>query len=321
LDTDGDGVGDACDDCVSGDTDGDGVCDDVDNCLTYFNPGQEDADGDGIGDACDDCVAGDADGDGVCDDVDNCLTYFNPGQEDTDGDGVGDACDEVTECPVGTYWNGETCEPIVCPFGLVLEGNVCVPETIPAGGGGGTDDSPSIIPVTGVCDPFSIEEKYLDNELEILILLNNLCNYDVALDIVPEDVPIETERLSSLEITLTLLVGNTVVTQMPPRTSMQLFFEIPEEMTTPEELAKHEFVVMYWDPFAKNGEGEWVELETTVENGQAVVLITPGSSVLFPASFALIDKNAVEEAHAPSSYAWVNNLFVTVAQWFESFRW
>ena len=50
IDTDNDGLGDACDD----DDDDDGINDDVDNCPTTPNPGQEDADGDGIGDACDD---------------------------------------------------------------------------------------------------------------------------------------------------------------------------------------------------------------------------------------------------------------------------
>jgi hypothetical protein len=259
------------------------------------------------------------DADGVCDDVDNCVGTYNPGQEDTDNDGVGDACDELTECPIGTSWNGETCEPIICPFGLVLDGNTCVP--VPDGGGGNTGSSTGFIPVTGVCDPFSIEEKFVDNDLEILVLLNNLCNYDVILDIVPTDIPVEIENLSGLEISVTLLAGNSIVNQLPPRTSMQLFFEIPEEMLTPEELAKHEFVVMYWDPFARNGEGEWIELETIVENGQAVVLLSPGTPVFFPASFALVDKNAIEEAYAPSSFAWVNNLYATISHWFESLGW
>ena len=34
------------------DTDGDGVGDDIDNCLTESNPDQQDTDGDGVGDAC-----------------------------------------------------------------------------------------------------------------------------------------------------------------------------------------------------------------------------------------------------------------------------
>jgi len=51
ADTDGDGVGNACND--ADDTDGDEYADLLDNCPDDVNPGQEDTDGDGIGDACD----------------------------------------------------------------------------------------------------------------------------------------------------------------------------------------------------------------------------------------------------------------------------
>ena len=59
------------------DSDGDGVADAADNCLTGANPDQVDGDGDGDGDACDD-----RDEDGVPDVSDNCVAVANPDQLD-----------------------------------------------------------------------------------------------------------------------------------------------------------------------------------------------------------------------------------------------
>ncbi|MBX2845742.1 MAG: choice-of-anchor B family protein [Saprospiraceae bacterium] len=91
LDTDEDGIGDACE----ADGDGDGIIDDIDNCLIVPNPDQIDLDNDGIGDACE----FDGDSDNVIDDLDNCPATSNPNQEDTDGDGIGDACDNCPDIP------------------------------------------------------------------------------------------------------------------------------------------------------------------------------------------------------------------------------
>ncbi len=85
IDTDGDGIGDVCDD----DDDGDGILDIEDNCPLIVNPLQEDFNQDGIGDFC-----FDTDGDGVLDISDNCISIANPNQIDTDGDGLGDICDD-----------------------------------------------------------------------------------------------------------------------------------------------------------------------------------------------------------------------------------
>ncbi len=87
LDTDNDGVGNACDT----DDDGDGIDDGTDNCPLAANPSQADTDGDGVGDACD--TNTDTDSDGIDDGADNCPTVANTNQLDTDGDGMGDACD------------------------------------------------------------------------------------------------------------------------------------------------------------------------------------------------------------------------------------
>lgn len=77
------------------DSDGDGVPDANDNCVSTPNPDQLDTDGDGAGNACD----ADDDNDGVADGVDNCPLVPNPNQADFDLDGIGDTCDPLTGPP------------------------------------------------------------------------------------------------------------------------------------------------------------------------------------------------------------------------------
>lgn len=97
TDSDGDGLGDECDnDPYNLDTDGDGYGDVRDNCPNIANPTQADIDLDRIGDACDptDDRPADTDGDGIYDSWDNCSTIHNPDQRDMDYDWIGDACDD-----------------------------------------------------------------------------------------------------------------------------------------------------------------------------------------------------------------------------------
>ncbi len=78
--------------------DGDNVEDGVDNCPDVANQDQIDTDNDGVGDACDPRPTfADMDLDDIGDDVDNCLITPNTDQTDTDGDGLGDACDSQNE--------------------------------------------------------------------------------------------------------------------------------------------------------------------------------------------------------------------------------
>ena len=73
------------------DTDGDGIVDASDDCPTIANTDQRDWDGDGHGDVCD-----------------HCPHLASPADPDTDGDGVGDACDPrpATGGDTRVLWDG-----------------------------------------------------------------------------------------------------------------------------------------------------------------------------------------------------------------------
>lgn len=131
------------------DTDGDGRSDAEDNCPLTWNLNQLDSDGDGIGDACDDknVIDGkdgtpdnsgsggstddtepDVDGDGIPNALDNCPTVANPDQLVSDGNGAVDACDTVPQGPTDTENpgsglptdGGETTAPRMCGAGASI---------------------------------------------------------------------------------------------------------------------------------------------------------------------------------------------------------
>ncbi len=88
-------------DATLSDSDGDGVGDACDLCPLDPDPAQRDRDGDGLGDACDPCL--DVDGDGRGEGAGGCPLDACPDgmgtladEPDSDGDGRGDACDP---CP------------------------------------------------------------------------------------------------------------------------------------------------------------------------------------------------------------------------------
>jgi len=105
VDSDGDDIGDVCDDCPNdfdNDIDNDGYCADEDNCPDIYNPDQNNPDGDDFGTLCDNCLdvsnddQANSDGDSHGDLCDNCPDVTNENQADDDGDGIGNLCDD---CP------------------------------------------------------------------------------------------------------------------------------------------------------------------------------------------------------------------------------
>jgi Thrombospondin type 3 repeat len=91
------------------DTDGDGVCDEVDNCLSVSNPDQTDSDGDGFGDVCD----LDDDNDGV-DDVNDAFPLDPTETADSDGDGFGDNADPFPLAPAVFELLGTMAGKLIC---------------------------------------------------------------------------------------------------------------------------------------------------------------------------------------------------------------
>jgi N-acetylneuraminic acid mutarotase len=106
LDSDNDGVHNACDNCryafnpSQADSDRDRVGNSCDNCVTVANPDQEDIDSDQRGNPCDNCpteanaLQDDSDADTVGDVCDNCILEANGDQRDIDSDFEGDVCDQ-----------------------------------------------------------------------------------------------------------------------------------------------------------------------------------------------------------------------------------
>jgi len=161
--------------CVHVDTDGDGVGQSCDNCPTTPNNTQVNGDGDTHGDACDNCPQAanqnqsDTDGDDRGDVCDNCPSIDNPSQADNDADGDGDVCDScqtaanpdqrnadcivpafpLAQCMIpniaalnpGCCDGGDVCDP--CP--AQADNTKCDPSSGvagSAGSGGGTFSSP-----------------------------------------------------------------------------------------------------------------------------------------------------------------------------------
>ncbi len=114
------------------DVDGDHWTDLHDNCIGVANPLQLDTDNDGIGDACEgacpnDPLDIDEDDDGVCavatdgKPADNCPTIANADQKN---------CNELSERTLGKPVLGDACDPVPCPRVTAVDGDIGYIERI-----------------------------------------------------------------------------------------------------------------------------------------------------------------------------------------------
>ena len=205
LDSDNDGLGDACDpNDTDNDIDDDGVDDGDDNCVSVSNPDQENSDTDLLGDACDNCPTvenyyqEDAEGDGlgnVCDDLRFICGNgeLNPGEECDDGDVIsGNGCSSTCqdedgvqtcgnnipeigeECDDGNTNNGDgcssTCLAEVCPDGICNDGENAVECA---------EDCPNSQCGNEVCEPITEDENNCD-DCEGLQCGNGECQTDIG---------------------------------------------------------------------------------------------------------------------------------------------
>ena len=141
-DSDGDGVGDACND--ASDRDGDEWADSRDVCPAIANPSQSDTDLDGTGDACNDAI--DLDGDEWSDSTDNCLELANGDQGNRDGDEFGDSCDPYPDNP--DHYAARCDEAIVNESLLAWELAECRAQVALDGDGDGESDGTDRCPGT-----------------------------------------------------------------------------------------------------------------------------------------------------------------------------
>jgi hypothetical protein len=171
----------------------------------------------------------------------------------------------------------------------------------------GPDGTTEIVPVTGPAfTNLSCTQATTLSKPGFQFTFNGLCGYSGMISDIQENGLAGSLAQGFTFVAgakLDMLHGNAAVSTLPDGSSITLSFDIPAGK------ADATFAVLYWDPSANGGSGDWVKQETTIVDGKLVVTVkTPGIFVMVE------DTTSGQSSSQP--YAADGGFYSTVMNWF-----